>query len=106
MDRPIHDGDHNIFGGTTSTLIGYILVIVATTVMLSSEKPDTYNRKCNYRIELFCFEAIMDFLRICRCLLGDYVSKFDTSLLQTTIVSIKSDYIMDFQVVFVLSVPE
>ena len=46
MDQPIRDGDHKILGGTTSTLIGCIIVVViyATTAMLSSENPDTWNR--------------------------------------------------------------
>ena len=40
MDQPIRDGDHKIIGGTASTLIGCILVVViyATTAMLSSKK--------------------------------------------------------------------
>ena len=46
MDLPIRDGDHKILGGTTSNLIGctFLVVIFATTAMLSSENHDTWNR--------------------------------------------------------------
>ena len=46
MDQPNRDSDHKILGGTTSTLIGCNLVVViyATTAMISSENPDTWNR--------------------------------------------------------------
>ena len=55
MDQQIRDGGHKIQGGTTSTLIGCILVvpvvIYATAAMLSSEKPDTYfEQPQEYRI--------------------------------------------------------
>ena len=44
MDQPISDGDHKSLGGTTVTLIACILVIIyATTAMLTSENPDTWN---------------------------------------------------------------
>ena len=47
MVQPIRDGDHTILGGLTSTLIGGILVVVlsATTAMLSSETPNNWNRQ-------------------------------------------------------------
>ena len=46
MDQPIRDDDHKSLGGTTSTLIGCILVAVfyTTKAMLSSENPVTWNR--------------------------------------------------------------
>ena len=45
MDQPIRDGDHKVLGGTTSTLIGCILVVVIyVTEMLYSENPDTWNK--------------------------------------------------------------
>ena len=45
MDQPIRDGDHKILGGTTPPLIRCVLVVViyATTAMLSSENPDSWN---------------------------------------------------------------
>ena len=45
MDQTIRDGGHKILGGTTSSLIGFILVVIyATTKMLSSEIFGTRNR--------------------------------------------------------------
>ena len=50
MDQLIRVGDHKILEGTTSTLIGCILVVVilAIIVMISSENPDTWNRNESY----------------------------------------------------------
>ena len=46
MDQLIRNGDHRILGETTSTLVGCILIVViyATTAMLSSKNSDTWNR--------------------------------------------------------------